>query len=81
MPLTLGIAVGGIIGLRADSRLEMYLRLAVTALLAVYAAYSGRLATLVFVYPILGFADELADAIEARKRKPRQPETATSSRS
>jgi hypothetical protein len=68
-PLTLGIAVGGIIGLRADAHTHFWLRGAVTALLAVYAVVSGRLITLVFVYPLLGFADEFADAIVARKSK------------
>jgi hypothetical protein len=69
MPLTLGIAVGGIVCLRADNHMEIYLRLAVTALLAVYATYSGRLVTIVFIYPLLGFADEFADAIAGRKAR------------
>lgn len=81
MPLTLGIAAGGIIGLRADVRLESYLRLAATALLAVYAASSGRLATLVFVYPLLGFADELADVFAARRRDRPQREPASTTTS
>jgi hypothetical protein len=68
MPVTLGLAIGGVIGLRADTRAHIWARLIVTALLAVYAVYSGRLATLVFIYPLLGFADEFADAIVARKR-------------
>lgn len=69
MPLTLGIAVGAIVGLRADNHTEIYLRLFVTALLAVYAVYSQRLVTIVFVYPLLGFADEFADAIASRKAR------------
>jgi hypothetical protein len=79
MPLTLGIAVGGIIGLRADSHAAIYLRLVVTALLAIYAVASGRIVTLVFVYPLLGFADEFADIFRSRAKPRRDREAATTS--
>lgn len=71
VPVTLGIAVGGIVGLRADSRTAIWLRVAAAVLLAVYAAVSQRLVTIVFVYPVLGFADEFADAIGSRRRRPK----------
>lgn len=78
MPLALGIAVSGIVGMRAHSKTAIWLRLAVTVLVAVYAVASGRLVTLIFIYPLLGFADELADITGARRR-PREKEPAARS--
>jgi hypothetical protein len=72
MPIALGITLGGIVGLRAESRTAIYLRLGAAVLLAVYAAASGRLLTFVFIYPVLGFADEFADAFASRKKTERQ---------
>jgi hypothetical protein len=81
MPLTLGVVVGGVIGLRADTHLAIWLRLIVAAALAVYAVASGRLVTLVFVYPLLGFADEFADAIVVRRNKTEREKEPASARS
>lgn len=69
LPLTLGIAIGGVIALRAENHVAIWMRLAVTVLLAVYAIASGRLAALAFVYPLLAFADEFADVIAGRRRR------------
>jgi hypothetical protein len=77
MPLTLGIALGGVVGLRADSRTAIWLRLGGVVLLAVYAATSGRLLSFIFVYPLLGFADEFGDAIASRSDRDKQRPVST----
>jgi hypothetical protein len=44
-----------------------------------YALYSGRLVSIVFVYPLLGLADELADAFGGRRAKDERRSTSVPS--
>jgi hypothetical protein len=72
MPLALGVAVAGTIALRGTS-VSIWTRLAAVVVIASYAAISERFVSAIFVYPLLGFADELADVFGARPRRVRKP--------
>lgn len=80
LPLTLGIAVGGLIALRATSRASVWTRIVATIVVSVFAVASARIVSLIFVYPLLGFADELADLFAGRRRVRTSPGSPSSPR-
>jgi hypothetical protein len=68
MPLALGVAVSGAIALNGDARM-LWGRIGAVAIVAIYAFASGRVFSAAFAYPVLGFADELVDAISGRRSR------------
>ena len=75
--LTTSVAVAGALALSGSTRAYVG-RIPTIAILAVYAYFSGRLISAAFVYPLIGVADELVDALT--KDDPAKPlETATTS--
>jgi hypothetical protein len=69
--LTIGVTVAGALALRGSTR-AIVGRLPAIALLAVYSYFSGRLLSAAFVYPLLGVADELVDALSGRSAPVKQ---------
>ncbi len=68
MPLTLGLAVAGLIALRSNGP-AVWARLVAVALIAAYASISERFVSALFVYPLLAFADELTDVVSTRRAR------------
>jgi hypothetical protein len=60
-PVTMGVAVAGLIALHAPGR-TIWGRVVAIALLAGYALASGRLISAAFVYPLFGVADEIVES-------------------
>ena len=71
MPLALGVAVAGTISLK-DAEWAIWARLIAVVLLAVYAWFSDRLVGAIFAYPLLGLADEFADAFASWRSRGRK---------
>ena len=70
--LTLAVAVAGALALHGSARAYVG-RVPTIALLAVYSYFSGRLVSAAFVYPLLGVADELVDALTRDGTSPPDP--------
>lgn len=79
LALTMGIAVAGAISLDGPAR-TVWGRAAVLVLVGAYAFASERIVSAVFVYPLLGVADEIVESF-GRRPGPESRERATTSRS
>lgn len=72
LPFTVGGAVSAAVALSGPKRVIPARAVAIVVLI-VYAIASERLISGVFVYPLLGIADEIADAFAGRGAKPKEP--------